>query len=813
MKPEDFPRQSDATRGNDETASDDPRLVEAVQEYLAAVESGQRPNRREFLARHGEIAGELSVCLQGLAFVNSAAAEINGAAAPAAGSAELLSGQPLGDFRLVREIGRGGMGVVYEAVQLSLGRRVALKVLPLAAALDPRHLQRFRNEAHAAAQLHHTNIVPVYAVGCERSVHYYAMQLIEGQSLSDVIEQLRTGDAKQEQEAFAKSGPAPVSAPVYPPSSLNLPTASKRINSEIGGRIASEGRSSAPLMSAANLRSIHTAKGSAYFRTIARLAMQAAEALHYAHQQGVVHRDIKPANLLLDAQGTLWITDFGLAQMYADTGLTQTGDLLGTVRYMSPEQASGRAVVLDQRTDIYSLGVTLYELLTLERALPGQTREQLIYQITMVEPRAPRSIDRRIPVELETIVARAIAKDPAERYATGQMLADDLQRFLEDKPVLARRPSLWNKAIKWTRRHRTVTMSVIIILALTAIGSTISVALIAHAQSNTKAAYLGERRRAIEANVQRQRAEKSFEQARQSVDFLTSVAINELPSDPQFIQVRWRLLETSLAYYQSFLDQQKDDPALSAQLKAAEGQVSTVLADLEALNDLLRTNFEIRLLGDRSVQDDLKLTQQDAEKINSIAPLASRPPNAKPGVEKQTSAQDRTSMSQELALRKSELSAILSPWQASRLKEISRQVRGVFALFDSDVAPVLGLTPEQKNAVRSACAEFHNGHGPGGPPPKDQRHDDNEMHKALEHVLAQFTPAQQSAWKLLTGEPFIGHALPYEEWFGPRHGGRARPGDRLQGPQDGPDGPPRDGPPPEDRDPGRAPPPPRDDNP
>ncbi|HZL37036.1 MAG TPA: protein kinase, partial [Tepidisphaeraceae bacterium] len=178
-------------------ADDDPRLVEALAAYVSAAEAGRRPNRQEFLARYPDVARELASSLAALAFVHSAAGQVNGTGARDTRGAddrfeaEIIEGRALGDFRLVREIGRGGMGVVYEAVQLSLGRRVALKVLSFAAAMDHRHLQRFHNEAQAAAQLHHSNIVPVYAVGCERSVHFYAMQLIDGQSLAGVIEELR----------------------------------------------------------------------------------------------------------------------------------------------------------------------------------------------------------------------------------------------------------------------------------------------------------------------------------------------------------------------------------------------------------------------------------------------------------------------------------------------------------------------------------------------------------------------------------------------------------------------------------------------
>ncbi len=198
---------------------DDPRVVAAAQEFLAAIEAGWPLDRREFLARHAEIAGELAQCLEGLELVQAVAVDMRKAEAAQAGAAraavtlaattQTATGHgpsPLGDFRLLREIGRGGMGVVYEAIQLSLGRRVAVKILPFAASLDPKHLQRFKNESQAAAQLHHTNIVPVYAVGSERGVHFYAMQLIDGEPLSALIEQLRRLAGKSPSEDGRPSG-------------------------------------------------------------------------------------------------------------------------------------------------------------------------------------------------------------------------------------------------------------------------------------------------------------------------------------------------------------------------------------------------------------------------------------------------------------------------------------------------------------------------------------------------------------------------------------------------------------------------------
>ncbi|HEX5271330.1 MAG TPA: serine/threonine-protein kinase, partial [Gemmataceae bacterium] len=374
-----------ATPDRNETDAEDPRLIRAAQEYLAELEAGRRPRRREFAARYPEIADALMPYLDALDLFQSAsprsAATTTGGRRPAA---DAPPAEPLGDFRIEREIGRGGMGVVYEAVQMSLGRRVALKVLPFAAALDAKQLQRFQNEAQAAAQLHHTNIVPVYSVGCERGVHYYAMQLIDGHNLADLIARMRPDETEAPAPAAATTG------------------------------------------AAAALSTQRATRSSGFYRTAARLAAQAAEALEHAHQVGVIHRDVKPANLMVDVRGNLWVTDFGLAQFHNRAGLTRTGDLLGTLRYMSPEQAAGQGAPLDPRTDVYSLGATLYELLTLEPLFGGADHVRLLREILYDEPKPPRAIDRSIPPELETIVLKAVSKNPSERYATARDFADDL---------------------------------------------------------------------------------------------------------------------------------------------------------------------------------------------------------------------------------------------------------------------------------------------------------------------------------------------------------------------------------------------------
>jgi WD40 repeat protein/serine/threonine protein kinase len=429
---------------------DDPRVIAALEEYASALRAGQAPDRESFQARHPEIAGALADCLQGLEWIQSALPRPAPAAGRSPTAAGVQPGMPLGDYRIVREIGRGGMGVVFEAEQVSLNRRVALKVLPLTAALDARVLQRFKNEAQAAAHLHHTHIVPVHATGCEGGIHYYAMQLIEGQSLAQVIAHCRLpiADCKSPEPAICNLQSAignPTAA--MPPARPSFPSARD---------------------------------GTVFVRTAAALAVQAAEALDHAHQLGVVHRDIKPGNLMVDVRGNLWVTDFGLAHLKNETAaLTSPGDLLGTLRYMSPEQALAKRVPLDHRTDIYSLGVTLYELLTLEPAFDGRDQQELLRQIATEEPCPPRRRNRSIPPELETVVLKAIAKEPAERYATAQELADDLRRFLEDRPVLARRPTLWQCLAKCARRHRGVVWAGIVLLVALAIASTISVLLIA----------------------------------------------------------------------------------------------------------------------------------------------------------------------------------------------------------------------------------------------------------------------------------------------------------------------------------------------
>jgi serine/threonine protein kinase/type II secretory pathway pseudopilin PulG len=531
-------------------ALDDPRVAVLVREYQAALEAGQRPDRRELLARHPDLAAALAGCLDALEFFHAAAPQLQPpdlARALEAGGPEPLQPNSLGDYRLVREIGRGGMGVVYEAEQVSLSRRVALKVLPFAAALDGRHLQRFKHEAQAAAHLHHQNIVPVHAVGSERGVHYYAMQLIDGQTLAELIQDLR-------RRAGLAPGPD-------------------------GEAAAAPG---SPTVAAAAADATVRATGldphsSAFFRTAAQLGAQAAAALDYAHEQGIIHRDIKPANLLLDGRGTLWITDFGLARLQSGATLTATGDLVGTLRYMSPEQALGQRGIVDQRTDIYSLGVTLYELLTLEPALNGRDRAELIRQIAMHEPRPPRHVNRAIPAELETIVLKAIAKSPGERYATAQELADDLGRFLKDEPIRARRPTAPQRVRKWARRHPAVVWSAALLLVMAVIGLTAALVAINAARNQTLQAYeelqreQGRTQAALDAEARRRK------QAREALDAIWSPLVEDwLTRQPRLLPEHTQFLEGVLKSYEQFAADTGQGPEVRAGVANAHSRVGYI---------------------------------------------------------------------------------------------------------------------------------------------------------------------------------------------------------------------------------------------
>jgi serine/threonine protein kinase/WD40 repeat protein len=449
-----------------ETHSEQHPVDALAEEFVARYRKGERPSLTEYVNRYPELAEEIRDLFPALVMmedVRPASASGPAAEAPAAGTQQP---ERVGDYRILREVGRGGMGVVYEAEQESLGRHVAIKVLPAHALLDPKHLQRFEREARAAARLHHTNIVPVFGVGEDAGLHYYVMQFIQGQSLDQVLDELkrlrklRNGKAAKppdrpvhtqrvaasevaEALLTGRFSLAPVVAPREP--AAGAPDTSTLVVAPS----ASDSSTAVHLPGQAEHTTL-SESGRGYWQGVGRIGVQVAEALAHAHGQGVLHRDIKPSNLLLDTHGTVWVTDFGLAKSSDSDGLTQTGDIVGTLRYMAPERFQGKS---DARSDLYGLGVTLYELLTLRPAFAEADRARLVGRVLREEPPRPRRLSAQVPRDLETIVLKAIAKEPTQRYATAAEMAEDLRRFLTDRPVKARRASPVERLWRWCRRN------------------------------------------------------------------------------------------------------------------------------------------------------------------------------------------------------------------------------------------------------------------------------------------------------------------------------------------------------------------------
>jgi serine/threonine protein kinase/regulator of sirC expression with transglutaminase-like and TPR domain len=471
------------------SAAADP-LEALAEDFVRRLRAGERPPITEYTERHPQLAERIRGLFPTLIMLEQAGSEPG--ARKSALTRPMLIGEAgteirLGDFRIVREVGRGGMGIVYEAVQESLGRRVALKVLARGTATDSVFLERFRREARSAARLHHTNIVPVFGVGESDGVHYYAMQFIQGQGLDAVLADVRR-----------LRGEGDTAPPTY---TAGTGIAWSLVLGEFPDREPEEtARDGAPAVAAAPepndaaRASISNLPLAPYFRSVADLGLQAAEALAYAHAQRVLHRDVKPSNLLLDARGTLWVADFGLSKFEGCDELTRTGDIVGTIRYMAPERFGGRA---DARSDVYALGATLYELLTLRPAFQEVERIRLIAQVTNESPQPPCRLDPRIPHDLETIVLKAMAPEAGARYSSATSMAEDLRCFLDNRPIQARRATLVERFVRLIRRNPYGT-SVVAALVVTLIATAGSVGWIASERKAREAALTAEVDRAVD---------------------------------------------------------------------------------------------------------------------------------------------------------------------------------------------------------------------------------------------------------------------------------------------------------------------------
>jgi eukaryotic-like serine/threonine-protein kinase len=451
-------------------------LDRLAEEFAERFRRGERPSFKEYADRYPELADDIRELFPALVKVGRVEEICQDRDEVERGRAAIPPLTQVGDYRIIREIGHGGMGVVYEAEQVSLGRRVALKVLPWPGGRERNALERFRREARASARLHHTNIVPIFEVGQDGEVQYYAMQFIQGQSLDLVVDELQRLRGRSLRERGRRASPGVPKetrrsdsgasglagelgvarsllsgqfdrAPTFIPAARS--SLDDRGDSVPSGPVVSQTTDPSALMPGGEQLSSVESRHRAFHRGVAHIGRQVAAALAHAHARGILHRDIKPSNLLLDTEGVVWVSDFGLAKV-DDDELTKTGDILGTLRYMAPERFRGQG---DARADVYSLGLTLYELLTLRPAFDSPDRLALSEQIRTVEPPRPRSLDPRIPRDLETIVLKAIEKGPGDRYATAEAMAEDLWRFLNDEPILARRASAPERYARWARRN------------------------------------------------------------------------------------------------------------------------------------------------------------------------------------------------------------------------------------------------------------------------------------------------------------------------------------------------------------------------
>jgi eukaryotic-like serine/threonine-protein kinase len=399
----DLPGNTDSS-GNGDHMTDDSMIGQLAEEFTSRVRKGELPDVEEYVNRYPQLAGRIRELFPMLMLLEGIG-DTRGSAAIPAVSSPLSENSAFGSYHIKREIGRGGMGIVYEAVHVLLEKRVALKVLPVGTLAGADQLERFFREARMAAGLHHANIVSVFDVGQIVGTPYYAMQYIEGSSLDQI---LRIIQSASETDAVDPSA---------------------RIQAGLPGNAED------------------------YFRWVSGIGIQAAEGLAYAHERKIIHRDIKPSNLLLDNEGVLRIADFGLARKIEDPALTQSGVVLGTPRYMSPEQAESAMRPVDQRSDIYSLGATLYELLTCRPVFEGKTPQEVLSQIITREPIAPRQLNPKIPADLAVIVMKAMAKRPEDRYQSARDLADDLEHWRKMEPIKARPIGSVGRIIRWCHRN------------------------------------------------------------------------------------------------------------------------------------------------------------------------------------------------------------------------------------------------------------------------------------------------------------------------------------------------------------------------
>ncbi len=407
-------------------------LDQVAERFVELARSGHAVTVEDFAAQHAEYATEIRELFPALLALEHCAFEEN------------FSGE-IGGYRIESRIGRGGMGTVYRAIQSKLDRPVALKVLRESAFSDSSASRRFQQEARAIAKLQHEHIVPVYDIGQADGAQYYAMQLIHGVTLSQYIAHLKLRSA----------WPDGLTTNVAAIDTVSITT--------------TDSGATAPRSESLRLHGLPLPEGEVpmpyspeHWKVATAIARDMARALAHAHEHGIIHRDVKPSNILVDQEGKAWMTDFGLAKV-SDGDLTNTGAVLGTLRYMAPEQFSGTS---EPRSDIYSLGATLYELLALEPTTENDRPAARQSSPTTYPPRFPDALRKSVPKDLQTIVMKSLRTDADDRYQTAGALADDLNLFLEGKPILARRPTLRERLRWWYEEHKVAGMATVACISI-----------------------------------------------------------------------------------------------------------------------------------------------------------------------------------------------------------------------------------------------------------------------------------------------------------------------------------------------------------
>ena len=695
---------------------------ELADEFVLKLRGGQSPSIEHYAQAYPEHAAMIRSVFPSLMIVEKVSAKVtNESISPtlcATGSDPTqFVPKAFDDFEILQCIGQGGMGVVYEAIQGSLQRRVALKVIHAQASASPRSRERFRREAESAAGLHHTNIVPVYGSGEDHGLQYYAMQLIHGSTLADVIVSLRarlgesvtqeplgpaltldavdqlltqravSPNARQPQSSQkgahkssnsyttpstpsqnhgARSSSAP-NEPTQPVQTLDLtlaaiqepmqgsPLATDLLSTSIPASTLPASIPAASILPGTSKVSQDDRSVRAipmhYYRNIARLTSKVADALDYAHQSGVLHRDIKPSNLLLDQTGTIWVADFGLAFREDLEGQTQTGELLGTLRYMAPEQFVAKA---DSRSDIYSLGLTLFELLTLRPALEAPKRRVLDptkysqLEFTVSERQV-------IPRDLQTIVLKASALEPENRYERAKDFQEDLERFLDDLPILARRESPIESAMRWIRRNPAIAS-----LAASLFGLLVAIATILglwnRQQRQTldelKLAYIAsanslvDRTKALEqANTESQRARQNMDLALEAFSTITeniasrgrSLEIQGLDeagletdgfADAVLTQADVELLKSLQNFFDRFAEENATDLRFDAAISRRRvGEIENKIGRYDQAAESLRraiAEFEAVRNKDQAEQDKQRVLNEEVQARKELIGLHSR---------------------------------------------------------------------------------------------------------------------------------------------------------------------------------------------